>query len=139
MIIYRAITQDVYATCMEKSILTNPSYVIKFISDTKKSGDSRYCLVTDSSLFPERTQTFSIIETNTPAQISNQVNLDISRSWKYTIFEVTPAYAASLTNWTQFSESGLTTVEIGRVKVVATPVAKETNTNNQSSFKEYNG
>ena len=139
-IIYRATTQDVPFTCWEKSILFGTDYVIKFISDTKKSGDPRYCYVTDSSTYPVRQQIFSIIETTTPTQISNQVKLDISRSWKYTVFEVTPAYIASLTNWTQFSESGLTTVEIGLVKVLdANPTEKEVYTGNQSSFKEYGG
>ena len=140
MLIYRATTNSVSATCKEKSILTAPKYVIKFISDTKKSGDSRYCLVTDTSSFPERYQTFSVIETTTPTQVSNQVKLDISRSWKYTIYEITSAYAATLTNWTQFSETGLTTVEIGRLRVLdVTPATKKRYLSNQSSFKEYGG
>ena len=137
--ITRATTQDISATCREKSVLLGTKYVIKFISDTKKSGDARYCYVTDTSSYPERYQTFSVTETTTPTQITNQVKLEISRSWKYTIFEVTAAYMATLTAWTQFSETGLTTVETGRVKVVATPATKQTYTANQSSFKEYGG
>lgn len=139
ILITRATTNTIYTTCREKSVLLGVLFVIKFISDTKKSGDARYCYVTDTSSFPLRYQTFSVVETTTPTQISNQIKLDISRSWKYTIFEVTSAYMATLTNWTQFSESGLTTVETGRVKVVATPATKQTYTANQSSFKEYGG
>lgn len=139
ILITRGITQDISATCREKSILTSPAYVIKFISDTKKLGDARYCYVMDTSTYPIRQQIFSITETATPTQVSKQVSLDISKSWKYTIFEVTTAYMTTLTNWNQFSESGLTIVEIGRVKVLTTPAVKQTYTNNQSAFKEYGG
>jgi hypothetical protein len=140
ILIYRATTNSISATCREKSVLTNPLYVIKFISDAKKSGDPRYCLVTDTSTYPLRYQAFSVVETNTPTQISNQVKLDTSRSWKYTIYEITSAYAATLSNWTQFSESGLTTVEVGRAKVLdSSPTVKQTYSNYQSTFKEYGG
>ena len=139
ILITRATTNSISATCREKSVLLGTKYVIKFISDTKKSGDSRYCYVTDTSSYPERYQTFSVVETTTPTQITNQVKLDISRSWKYTIFEVTASYMGSIEAWTSFSEFGLTTVETGRVKVVATPATKQTYTSNRISFKEYVG
>lgn len=140
IIIYRASTNEISATCKEKSVLTNPLYVMKFISDSKKSGDPRYCLVTDTSSYPLRYQTFSVVETSTPTQISNQVKLDISLSWKYTIYEITSAYAATLSNWTQFSSSGLTVVEVGQAKVLdVTPATRNSYTNYQSSFKEYGG
>ena len=137
ILITRATTNTIYATCREKELLTSPSYVIKFTNDATK--DYRYCKVTDTSTYPIRYQSFSIVETTSPTQLSNQVKLDNSRSWKYKIFECTAAYLATLTLWTQFSETGLTTVETGRVKVLKTATTLNTYAGNQSTFKEYAG
>jgi len=138
ILITRATTNYAYPTCTEKSVLTSPVYVIKFVSDFKRSGDPRYCYVTDSSTYPTRNQKFTIVETTTPTQISNQVKLDTSRSWKYTIYECTSAYIATLINWTQFSSSGLTVVETGRAIVSnSSTTSPQTYTGYQTSYKEH--
>lgn len=140
LVITRATTNTIYPTLKEKGVLTSPSYVIKFISDFKGSGDARYCVCTDASTYPDRYQQLTVVETTSPTQISNQVKLDNSLSWKYTIYECTAAYIATLTNWTQFSSSGLTTVEIGRVKVInSSTTTPQTYTGYQTTYKEHAG
>jgi len=138
ILITRATTNTVYATCTEKSVLTSPSYIFKFHSDTRK--EYRYCSATDTSTYPERYQQFSIVETTTPTALSNQVKLDISRSWKYYIYELTAAQLAAVTDFATVDYDSLTLVEQGKVKVLdASPTTKQTYTGNQSTFKEYGG
>lgn len=138
ILITRATTNSISATCKEKSILTSPSYIIQFKSDTRK--EYRYCIGTDTSTYPERYQTFSVIETSSPTALTNQVKLDISRSWKYYIYEITAAALALITDLSTVDYTTLTQVEQGKVKVLdASPTTKQTYTGNQSTFKEYGG
>lgn len=138
ILITRASTNSISATCKEKSILTSPSYIIQFKSDTRK--EYRYCAVTDTSAYPDRYQTFSVIETTTPTPVTNEVKLDISRSWKYYIYEITAAELSEVADLSQLDYTSLTMVEQGRVKVLdASPTTKQTYTGNQSTFKEYGG
>lgn len=116
IVIYRAITNTVYATCKEKSLLDNPSYIFKFTEDG--GGNERYCVCTDSSSYPDRHQTFSIIETTTPTDVTNEVNLKTSKSWKYIIYEITPRDLTGVTDLSTIDYSILTEVEKGRVKVL---------------------
>ena len=114
MTITRAATNYVYPTTKEKEILTSPSYLIKFVADDAKN--VRYCSSTDSSPAIDRYQKLTIVETNTPTPLTNQIKLDMSKSWKYFIYEISAANLAALTSYTN-AEVGLTEVERGRVRV----------------------
>lgn len=138
MIITRATSNTVYTTCKEKSLLTSPSYIIRFKSDTRK--EYKYCIGTDTSSYPARYQQFTVVETTTPTALTNQVKLDISRSWHYEIYELTAAALAAITDLSTVNYNNLTLVERGRVKVVdASSTTRQTYTSNQSTFKEYAG
>lgn len=128
-IIQQGTTRYVYATCREKSLLVNPYYVVKFVNDLGKN--PRYCILTDVSSYPIRTQKFSIVETTTPTALTNQVNLNYKGKWEYFIYE------SAVNN--SIDTTGLTLVERGKLLVTNTPVTRETYVPSQTEREQYVG
>lgn len=128
-IIQQGDTKFVYATCREKSLLDNPSYIIKFVNDLGKN--IKYCVVSDVSDYPLRTQKFSIIETSTPTPLTNQVNLNYKGRWEYFIYEAVTITSEDVT--------GLTLVEQGKLEVTGTDTPKPTYTTTQTERYQYVG
>jgi hypothetical protein len=121
-IIAQGASNEVTPTCREKQLIAAPSYIVKFNNDL---GDNlRYCVCTDSSLFPNRNQIFTIVETATPTPKTNEVNLRPSGSWQYFVYEITPAALAAIPDLTTFDYTTLTLVDQGRVTVTETVAAK---------------
>ena len=136
--ITRATSQPVYATTKEKELLTSPSYVLKFVSDDGKN--KRYCLCTDSSSYPDREQKFTVVETTTPTAVSNQIKLDMSKSWRYYVYEISASAAAALTTLVDADTIlSLTLVEQGKARVRGTSTARKEYTGYQTTYKIYNG
>lgn len=107
-VIYQGVSGYQYPTTKEKETIQNPYYLIKFVHDS--TNQTRYCICSDSSVYPERNQRFKITETGTPVSGNGEVKLDHLRSWKYFIYE-------SVT--VPVIETGLKELEQGRVKVFA--------------------
>lgn len=138
VIIYRATTNCIGPTCREKELLTSPSYILRFKNDTTK--DYRYCACTDSSLFPDRYQKLTVVETTTPTSLTNQIKLDNSKSWKLEVYEISAADLALVANFSSVDYTALTCVQKDRVRVLnTTETTPATYTGNQSTFKEYAG
>lgn len=137
-IIYRATSNNFYTTCVEKQALVSPSYIIKFTEDAGKN--ERYCAVTDSSSYPARYQAFTIIETNTPTPVSNQIKLNIAKSWTYIVYEITSAALALITDLTAVDYSTLNEVHRGRARVLdVTVTSPQVYSEYQSTMKTYAG
>ena len=129
LFITRGTTQNLTVTTKEKELLTNPSYLVKFVCVSTK--DIRYAWCTDSSSYPERYQSLSLTETNTPASGTSQVKLDTKSIWEYYIFEYTGAAPST--------ETGLNEVEQGQVTIYrATPTITSFD-GYQATYKKYDG
>ena len=132
-IIERGATKFVYATCKEKSLLTNPSYLIKFINDL--GNNVKYCIVEDVSSYPDRTQKFEIVETDTPFSNintpTNQVKLNYLGKWKYFIYEAE--------SFSSVDTEGLTLVEQGKLVVTTTAEIRKEYTSQQTERVQYVG
>lgn len=124
--ITRGQTNILTVTCREKQISIAPYYLILFKNDTGKK--EKFCITSDISAYPNRYQSLTIIETNTPISGTNQVKLEITGSWKYTIWE-----QASSSN---INPVGLNEVENGRVKVTDFVIAKKEYTGYQKIYEQ---
>lgn len=108
----------VVVTLEEKRTITNAKYLFVFTNDQSVS-DISYCIPTDTSLYPERYNKFSITDTPSPAALSGQVNLKPGFH-KYFIYE-----QASSTN---LDPAGLTLVEQGKALCIGTLPTEHTHT-----------
>lgn len=133
-IIAKGSTSYQYPTCAEKQVLTNPSYIIKWVQDTGKN--TRYCAVTDSSSYPGRYQKFTITETQTPTWTSGQVKLLVG-DWKVWIYEISAADLSNIANPANVDYDTLTCVQSAeRVQVTGT-VTTLKNYTYSNTMKQY--
>lgn len=132
-IIQKGETKFVYATCREKSLLVNPLYLVKFVNDL--GSNVKYCILTDESAYPIRTQKFEIVETDTPLSNlttpTNQVSLKYKGKWEYFIYE-----GASFSS---VDTTGLTLVEQGKLVVTDTETIRKEYTPLQTERVQYVG
>lgn len=128
-IIQKGTTDYVYATCREKNLLVNPYYVVKFVNDL--GNNVKYCILTDVSSYPIRTQKFEIVETSTPTALTNQVSLNYKGKWEYFIYESSVNNSIDIT--------GLTLVEQGKLVVTDTETIRKEYTSQQTERVQYVG
>lgn len=128
-IIPKGITKFVYATCREKNLLVNPYYVVKFINDL--GNNVQYCILTDVSAYPIRTQKFEIIETDNPTALTNQVSLKYKGKWQFYIYESAVNNSIDVTN--------LTLVDEGKLVVTDTEEIRKEYTSQQTERVQYVG
>ena len=94
----------------ELSTLSNPVYLIEFISDT--SLISATCIAADTSSYPARYNQFVITEQDAPDGLLGQIKLEPVGFFTYNIYEQTSA-----TNLSP-NDAGVTLLETGKARVL---------------------
>jgi len=102
-------------------------YLFKFQSDNTEAVE--YCVATDSSVYPNRYNLFSITETTSPNNLSAEVELTTEGQWRYWV------YANSSSS--NLDPSGLTELESGIVKVTGTTTPVTTYSGGNSNYVVY--
>lgn len=102
-------------------------YLFKFQSDNTEAVE--YCVATDSSLYPNRYNLFSITETTSPNNLNAEVELPTEGQWRYWV------YANSSSS--NLDPSGLTELESGIVKVTGTSTPVTTYSGGNSNYVVY--
>jgi len=110
--IERNSANEIALTLTEKG--TAAYYLFKFQSDNTEAVE--YCIATDSSLYPERFNKFTITEQTSPNNLNAEVELPTEGQWRYFVYANSSA--------TNLDPTGLTELESGIVKVtgITTPV-----------------
>jgi len=110
--IERNSANEIALTLSEKG--TAAYYLFKFQSDNTEAVE--YCIATDSSLYPERFNKFTITEQTSPDNLNAEVELPTEGQWRYFVYANSSA--------TNLDPTGLTELESGIVKVtgITTPV-----------------
>jgi len=110
--IERNSANEIALTLSEKG--TAAYYLFKFQSDNTEAVE--YCIATDSSLYPERFNKFTITEQTSPDNLNAEVELPTEGQWRYFVYANSSA--------TNLDPTGLTESESGIVKVtgITTPV-----------------
>ena len=112
-------------TLTEKGTATY--YLFKFQSDNTEAVE--YCIATDSSLYPDRFNKFTITETSTPDNLNAEVELPTEGQWRYFV------YANS--SGSNLDPTGLTELESGIVKVTGTTTPVTTYSGGNSNYVVY--
>jgi hypothetical protein len=99
--IARNSANEIALTLTEKGTATY--YLFKFQSDNTEAVE--YCIATDSSLYPDRFNKFTITETSTPDNLNAEVELPTEGQWRYFV------YANSSSS--NLDPTGLTELESG--------------------------
>jgi hypothetical protein len=102
-------------------------YLFKFQSDNTEAVE--YCIATDSSLYPDRFNKFTITETSTPDNLNAEVELPTEGQWRYFV------YANS--SGSNLDPTGLTELESGIVKVTGTTTPVTTYSGGNSNYVVY--
>jgi hypothetical protein len=102
-------------------------YLFKFQSDNTEAVE--YCIATDSSLYPDRFNKFTITETSTPDNLNAEVELPTEGQWRYFV------YANSSSS--NLDPTGLTELESGIVKVTGTSTPVTTYSGGNSNYVVY--
>ena len=123
--IARNTANDVALTLTEKG--TDTYYLFKFQSDNTEAVE--YCIATDSSLYPDRFNKFTITETSTPDNLNAEVELPTEGQWRYFV------YANSSSS--NLDPTGLTELESGIVKVTGTTTPVTTYSGGNSNYVVY--
>lgn len=125
---------NVPATCAEKQLLTNPSYIVQFYQNN--GHNYKYCVVTDSSSYPDRWQKFTIVLTSTPTSGTNQVDLKLGK-WKYYIYEISASDLSSIIDFSAVDYTALNKVDQGNALVQTTPTTMAEYTGQQTTYVSY--
>ena len=123
--IARNTANDVALTLTEKGTATY--YLFKFQSDNTEAVE--YCVATDSSLYPNRYNLFSITETASPNNLSAEVELTTEGQWRYWVYANSSA--------SNLDPTGLTELESGIVKVTGTSTPVTTYSGGNSNYVVY--
>ena len=123
--IERNSANEIALTLTEKG--TAAYYLFKFQSDNTEAVE--YCIATDSSLYPERFNKFTITETSTPNNLNAEVELPTEGQWRYFV------YANSSSS--NLDPTGLTELESGIVKVTGTTTPVTTYSGGNSNYVVY--
>lgn len=97
-------------TLTEKSTITNPDYVFKFVCDLTQ--EEVIFTAPDTSTNTTRFNQFTITESGTPDLYNGTITLNNAGFWSYKIYETTGSPLDISTT------SGLNEVESGKVKVI---------------------
>ena len=82
-------------------------YLIRFVSEAANTETS--CIVTDTSSYSARYNSFTVLETTNPTNTSGQVELSVG-IWVYEIYGQSSASNLTYTDATQLLERGLVKV-----------------------------
>ena len=123
--IERNTTNEIALTLTEKGTATY--YLFKFQSDNTEAVE--YCVATDSSLYPERFNNFTITETSTPDNLNAEVELTTEGQWRYFVYANSSA--------SNLDPTGLTELESGIVKVTGTTTPVTTYSGGNSNYVVY--
>ena len=123
--IARNSANEITLTLTEKGTATY--YLFKFQSDNTEAVE--YCIATDSSLYPDRFNKFTITETSTPDNLNAEVELPTEGQWRYFV------YANS--SGSNLDPTGLTELESGIVKVTGTSTPVTTYSGGNSNYVVY--
>ena len=123
--IARNSANEITLTLTERGTATY--YLFKFQSDNTEAVE--YCIATDSSLYPDRFNKFTITETSTPDNLNAEVELPTEGQWRYFI------YANSSSS--NLDPTGLTELESGIVKVTGTSTPVTTYSGGNSNYVVY--
>ena len=123
--IERNSANEIALTLTEKG--TAAYYLFKFQSDNTEAVE--YCIATDSSLYPERFNKFTITEQTSPDNLNAEVELPTEGQWRYFV------YANSSSS--NLDPTGLTELESGIVKVTGTSTPVTTYSGGNSNYVVY--
>ena len=123
--IERNSANEIALTLTEKG--TAAYYLFKFQSDNTEAVE--YCIATDSSIYPERFNKFTITETSTPNNLNAEVELPTEGQWRYFVYANSSA--------TNLDPTGLTELESGIVKVTGTTTPITTYSGGNSNYVVY--
>lgn len=102
-------------------------YLFKFQSDNTEAVE--YCVATDSSLYPERFNKFTITEQASPDNLNAEVELTTEGQWRYWVYANSSA--------SNLDPTGLTELESGIVKVTGTSTPVTTYSGGNSNYVVY--
>ena len=102
-------------------------YLFKFQSDNTEA--VKYCIATDSSLYPERFNKFTITEQASPDNLNAEVELPTEGQWRYFV------YANSSSS--NLDPTGLLELESGIVKVTGTQTPVTSYSGGNSTYVVY--
>ena len=123
--IERNTANEIALTLTEKG--TAAYYLFKFQSDNTEAVE--YCIATDSSLYPERFNRFTITEQTSPDNLNAEVELPTEGQWRYFVYANSSA--------TNLDPTGLTELESGIVKVTGTTTPVTTYSGGNSNYVVY--
>ena len=123
--IERNSANEIALTLTEKG--TAAYYLFKFQSDNTEAVE--YCIATDSSLYPERFNKFTITEQTSPNNLNAEVELPTEGQWRYFVYANSSA--------TNLDPTGLTELESGIVKVTGTTTPVTTYSGGNSNYVVY--
>lgn len=123
--IERNSANEIALTLTEKG--TAAYYLFKFQSDNTEAVE--YCIATDSSLYPERFNKFTITEQTSPDNLNAEVELPTEGQWRYFVYANSSA--------TNLDPTGLTELESGIVKVTGTTTPVTTYSGGNSNYVVY--
>lgn len=116
-------------TLFEKTTLSSPTYLFKFVNDVTKQ-TVRF-IATNSSAYTYRYDQFLITETSGATNLtSGVITLSPTGFWSYTIYEQT-----STTSLDERQATGI--VETGKVKVIGDDTEYTVYDNNPKTFVSY--
>ena len=124
----KSTSNNIVCTLTEKQTLTNPYYLFVFTDEVTKINYA--CIAADISLYPERYNNFTIIETTTPNALNGEIELVNTGFYSYVVYE-----QHSSTNLDPLLADG--TLEIGKMKLLATASTIETYNSQPTSVKVY--
>jgi hypothetical protein len=123
--IERNSANEIALTLTEKG--TAAYYLFKFQSDNTEAVE--YCVATDSSLYPERFNRFTITEQTSPDNLNAEVELPTEGQWRYFVYANSSA--------SNLDPTGLTELESGIVKVTGTTTPVTTYSGGNSNYVVY--
>jgi hypothetical protein len=123
--IERNSANEIALTLTERGTATY--YLFKFQSDNTEA--VKYCIATDSSLYPERFNKFTITEQTSPDNLNAEVELPTEGQWRYYV------YANSSSS--NLDPTGLLELESGIVKVTGTQTPVTSYSGGNSTYVVY--
>lgn len=83
--ILRDTANEVVLTLNEKATITNPTYLIEFTND--ETGESNTAIITDTSIYKERYNLFTITESSTENRTAGTLQIRPDGFWTYVVYE----------------------------------------------------
>lgn len=139
ILLQSGINSKIDLTLTEKSLLTDPEYVIVFVNDSNASKVA--CKISDISSFPSRYNRFVIdVKASGAVAMSGEVNLTLEGFYHYYCYEIADAstFNYATINTTTIESLG-DTVEVGKMLYAFDYQSYTNYINNKPSIAVYNG